>query len=127
MTSGKFHALKINLAIGVPRKNRLECIGKAKIILYLAVNEATSRIFRPTANFENFEIHLYFVCQPAVRPRCARCRAPEISHNKGNGGGFTKMLFRRRFTHCAMAIPFLSFFPSLFFYIPLVRYESHRR
>ena len=37
---------------------------------------------------------------------CIRCRAPEISYNKGNGGGFTKMLFRRRFTHCAMAIPF---------------------
>ena len=75
------------------------------------VNEATSRIFRPTANFENFKIHLYFICQPAsqpaVRPGCARCRAPEISHNKGNGGGFTKMLFRRRFTHCAMAIPFI--------------------
>ena len=45
--------------------------------------------------------------QPAVRPGCARYRAPEISHNKGNGGGFTKMLFRRRFTHCAMAIPFI--------------------
>ena len=29
--------------------------------------------------------------QPAVRPGCARCRAPEISHDKGNGGGFTKM------------------------------------
>ena len=58
-------------------------------------------------------------CQPAVRPGCARCRAPEISHNKGNGGAFTKMLFRRRFTHCAMAIPFIlhsfpcsSLFPS---------------
>ena len=45
--------------------------------------------------------------QPAVRPGCARCRAPEISHNKGNGGGFTKMFFRRRFTHCAMVIPFI--------------------
>ena len=88
-------------------KNRLECIGKAVMML----NEATSRIFQPTANFENFEIHLYFVCQPAcqpaVRPGCARCRAPEISHNKGNGGGFTKMLFQRRFTHCTMAIPFI--------------------
>ena len=64
-----------------------------------SLNEAKTRIFQPTANFENFEICLYFVsqlaCQPAVRPGCARCRAPEISHNKGNGGGFTKMLFRR--------------------------------
>ena len=88
MASEKFHALKINLAIGFTQKNRLEYIGKAVMMLYL-----------------------YFVCrtdgQPAVRPGCARCRAPEISHNKGNGGGFTKMLFRRRFTHCAMVIPFI--------------------
>ena len=46
-------------------------------------------------------------CLPAIRPGCTRCRDPEISHNKGNGGGFTKILFRRRFTHCAMAIPFI--------------------
>ena len=33
-----------------------------------------------------------------------------INH-KGNGGGFIKMLFRRRFTHCAMAIPFILLSP----------------
>ena len=64
-----------------------------------SLNEAKTRIFQPTANFENFEIRLYFVSlpasQPAVRPGCARCRALEISHDKGNSGGFTKMLFRR--------------------------------
>ena len=60
MASEKIHALKINLAIGITQKNRLECIGKA--VLWL--NEVTSRIFRPTVNLENFEIHLYFVCQP---------------------------------------------------------------
>ena len=63
------------------------------------LNEAKTRIFQPIANFENFKIYLYFVCQPAslpaVRPGCARCRAPEILHDKGNGGGSTKMLFRR--------------------------------
>ena len=95
------------------------------------LNEAKTRIFQPTANFEIFEIHLYFVCQPAclpaVRPGCARCRAPEISHDKGNGGGFTKMLLRRRFTHCAMAIPFILLSSSLFFFIPLARCESHLR
>ena len=97
MAFGKTRALKINLAIGFIRKN---CIGKA--VANDAVpqlNEAISRIFRPTANFENFEIHLYLVslpaCLSAVRPGCARCRAPEISHNKGNGGVFAKMLFRR--------------------------------
>ena len=90
-----------------------------------SLNEAKTRIFQPTANFEKFKIRLYFVSLPAVRPSCARCRAPEISHDKGNGGGFTKMLFRRRFTHCAMAIPFILLSPSLFFFIPLARCESH--
>ena len=95
-----------------------------------SLNEAKTRIFQPTANFE---IRLYFVSQPtclpasqpAVRPGCVRCRAPEISYDKGNGGGFTKMLFRRQFTHCAMAIPFILLSPSLFFFIPLARCESH--
>ena len=32
-------------------------------------------------------------CLPAVKPGCARSRAPEISHDKGNGSRFTKMLF----------------------------------
>ena len=63
------------------------------------LNEAKTRIFQPTANFENFEIYLFFVClqacQPAIRPSYARCRASEISHDKGNGGRFTKMLFQR--------------------------------
>ena len=117
MASGKIRALKINFAIGFTRKNRLECIGKAVNDAVPWLNKATSRIFRPTANFENFKIHLYFVCQlacqPAIRLGCARCRAPEISHNKGNGSRFTKILFRRRFTHCAMAIPFISFIPFL--------------
>ena len=59
---------------------------------------------------------------PAVRPGCARCRAPEISHNKGNGGGFTKMLFQRRFTYCAMAIPFiLHSFPCSSLFLSKVR------
>ena len=60
--------------------------------------------------------------QPAVRPGCARCRAPKISHNKGNGSGFTKILFRRRFTHCAMAIPFiLHYFPCSSLFLSKVR------
>ena len=91
------------------------------------LDKAKTQIFQPTANFEIFNICLDFVCQPAclpaslpaIRPGCARCRAPEISHDKGNGGRFTKMLFRRRFTHCTMAIPFILLSPSLSFFIPL--------
>ena len=60
--------------------------------------------------------------RPAVRPGCARCRAPEISHNKGNGGGFTKILFRRRFTRCAIALPFiLHSFPCSSLFLSKVR------
>ena len=49
-----------------------------------SLNKAKTQIFQPTANFENFEICLYFVSQPAIRPGCTRCRAPEVSHDKGN-------------------------------------------
>ena len=126
---------KIKLAISFIRKKPagMHWLGYNDAVSLL--NEAKTRIFQPTANFENFEIHLYFVSQPACQPAglpavrlgCARCRAPEISHDKGNGGGFTKMLFRRRFTHYAMAIPFILLSPSLFFFIPLARCESHLR
>ena len=62
-----------------------------------SLNEAKTRIFQPKDSFENFKIRLHFVSLPAsqlaVRPGCARCKAPEISHDKGNDGGFTKMLF----------------------------------
>ena len=119
--------LKINLAIGFIRRKPagMHWLGYNDAVSWL--NEAKTRIFQPTANFEIFKIYLYFVCLPAVIPGCARCRAPEISHDKGNGGGFTKMLFRRRFTHCAMTIPFILLSLSLFFFIPLTRCESHLR
>ena len=35
MASGKFHTLKINLAIGITQKKQLKCIGKAVMMLYL--------------------------------------------------------------------------------------------
>ena len=122
---------KINLAISFIRKKSagMHWLGYNDAVSLS--NEAKTRVFQPTANFENFEIHPYFVsqpaCQPAVRPGSARCRAPEISHDKGNGGRFTKTLFRRRFTHCAMAIPFILRSPSLFFFILVTRCDSHLR
>ena len=92
---------KINLAISFIRKKPagMHWLGYNDAVSSL--NEAKTQILQPTANFENFEIRLFRqpACQPAslpaVRPGCARCRVPEISHDKGNGGGFTKMLFRR--------------------------------
>ena len=68
------------------------------------LNKAKTRIFQPTAKFEYFKIYLYFVCLPAVRPGCTRCRAPEISHDKGNGSGFTKMLLRRHLTTAPLVV-----------------------
>ena len=44
---------------------------------------------------------------PAVRPGSTMARAPVFSHNKGNRIGFTKLLFRRKFIHCAMMLPFI--------------------
>ena len=58
------------------------------------LNEAKTWMFQPTVNFENFEIlPVFCLSLPAVRPGCARFEAPEISHDKGNGGGFMKILF----------------------------------
>ena len=89
------------------------------------LNEVKTRIFQPIAilKFSKFTCILS-ACLPAVRPGCAR---PEISHDKDYGGRFTKMLFQRRFTHCAMTIPFILLSLSLFFFIPLTRCESHLR
>ena len=66
MASGKFCDLKIKLVIGFNQKTSWNA-GKAVMMLYLNwLNTVTSRIFPPTANFENFKIHLYFVCLPAT-------------------------------------------------------------
>ena len=99
------------------------------MMLYL-LNKAKTRIFQPTANFEIFKIYLYFICLPAslptVRPGALGVGLQKFHMIKViNGSGFTKMLFRRQFTHCAMAIPFILLSLSLFFFIPLARCESH--
>ena len=45
--------------------------------------------------------------QPAVRPGFASATALEFLHNKGNRVGFTKLLFRKTYIHCAMVLPFI--------------------
>ena len=59
---------KINLAISFIRKKPagMHWLGYNDAVSLL--NEAKTRIFQPTANFENFEIRLYFVSQPASLP-----------------------------------------------------------
>ena len=61
----KISHLKIDLAIGFIRRKPagMHWLGYNDAVSWL--NEAKTRIFQPTANFEIFEIYLYFVCQPA--------------------------------------------------------------
>ena len=66
--------LKINLAIGFIRRKPagMHWLGYNDAASWL--NEAKTRIFQPTANFEIFEIYLYFVCLPACQPACRKTR-----------------------------------------------------
>ena len=59
--------LKINLAVGFIRKKPagMHWLSYNHTVSWL--NEAKTRIFEPTANFEIFEIYLYFVSLPACR------------------------------------------------------------
>ena len=80
------------------------------------LNEAMSRIFRCTVISKNFQIHLYFVCHlPAVRPGSAMCVGPIFLTKNVIGVYNTNPLFRKRFIHCALVIPFILHWPSLFF------------
>ena len=84
------------------------------------LNEAKSRIFRCTVIVKNFQIHLYFVCHlpaclPAVRPGSATCTGPIFLTKNVIGVSNTNPLFRKRFIHCALMIPFIVHWPSLFF------------
>ena len=45
----------------------MHCLGYNDAVSWL--NEAKTRIFQPTANFEIFEFYLYFVCLPACLPQ----------------------------------------------------------
>ena len=117
---------KINLTIGFIRKNPtgMHWLGYNDTVSWL--NEAKTRIFQPTANFEIFENYLYFVClpayQPSVRPGCARCSQ------------MIKIIAADLRKCCseddlptALWQFLLSFSPSLYFFIPLARCESHLR
>ena len=63
----KISRFKINLAISFIRKKPAgtHWLGYNDAV---SLNEGKTRIFQPTANFENFEIRLYFVNLPASQP-----------------------------------------------------------
>ena len=62
------------------------------MMLYLGQMKQKLEYFslQPILKFSKFTC-ISSASLPAVRPSCARCRALEISHDKGNGGGLTKM------------------------------------
>ena len=80
------------------------------------LNVTKSRIFRCTVIFKNFQIHLYFVWHlPAVRPGSVTCTGPIFLTKNLIGVYNTNLLFRKIFNHYAMVIPFILYWPSLFF------------
>ena len=80
------------------------------------LNEAKSRIFWCTVIVKNFQFHLYFICHlPAVRPGSAMCTGPIFLTKNVIGDYNTNLLFQKRFIHCALMIPFILHWPSLFF------------
>ena len=99
---------KINLAISFIRKIPAG-------MHWLGYNDAVSLLTKRKLEYFSLQPILKIsksacilsACQPAVRPGSARCRAPEISQEKGNRGGFTKPSFRLTIFHCAMVIPLL--------------------
>ena len=45
------------------------------------LNETKTRVFQPTANFENFKIYLYFACLPASQPASLpACRKTQLHY-----------------------------------------------
>ena len=60
-------------------------------------------------------------CLPAVRPGSTMARAPVFSHDTCIIGGFTNLLFRRRFAYCAMLHLFI--LPPFCFFFNI----AHRR
>ena len=87
---------------------RSYCSNNAVTVL----NAAKSSKIQPTTNFKNLKFTRISsasqqASQPTVRPGSASATALEFLHNKGNRVGFTKLLFRRTFIHCAMVPPFI--------------------
>ena len=81
------------------------------------LNEAKSRIFRCTVIVKNSKITCISSATylPAVRPGSATCAGPIFLTKNVIGVYNTNPLFRKRFIHCALMIPFILRWPSLLF------------
>ena len=84
------------------------------------------------SEFQNFQNSPEFcqpasqpVSQPAVRPGCAKCRGPEILHDKGVMAADLRKCCSEDDLSTAPWRFVLSFFPFLVLLYPLARCESH--
>ena len=119
MASRKFCALTINLAIGfIQKPTGMHWLGYNDAVSWLAKTQYFS--LQPI-----FKLLKLTCISSAYLPAHPLVRSPTRPPACRNGSKFTKMLFRRRFTHRTMAIPFILLSPYLFFFIPLARCESH--
>ena len=66
-------------------KSQLKCIGNS--IIALILNKQSKNLNSLTCReFLNFEMHMCFISQSAIRPTSTRHMGPIFSHNKGNCG-----------------------------------------
>ena len=86
------------------------------------LNEAKSPVFRCTVVFKDFQFNLYFVCHlPACLPSaCHKTRflyvyRSNFSHKECNWHLQYKSIVPKKIIHCALVIPFILHWPSLFF------------
>ena len=83
------------------------------------LNEAKSQIFGFTVILKKFPNSPVFrlppACHPAVRPGSTTCTSPIFLIKNVIDVYNMNLLFQKRFIHCAMVIPFMLHWPSLFF------------
>ena len=103
----------------IAAKTSHKCIGTILATLKITskgLKTCPESIYR----ISNYKI---FICLPAVRPSSTSARAPDLSEDHCRIVRFMNLLFRRRFVHCALILPFiLQSFP-FFLYIAYRRRE----
>ena len=85
--------------------NNIPSLNSVKILTVRSVENF--KVFEPTSIWSDCQPASQTASLPAVRPTSTRSMATDFSHNKGNHVQFTKLLFRLRFIHCAMAFLFI--------------------
>ena len=98
-------------------KKHVEYISTAVMMLYLGLTKQKVKSFNVQwfLKKSKFICISFATCLLAVRPGSATCMGPIFLTKNVIGIYNTNLLFRKRFIHCAMVIPFILHWPSLFF------------